>query len=1006
MRIGCLQFAPQVGDVDNNLNRADAVLSKANPEDLDILVLPEMAFSGYNFKSLQDISPFLEPSGSGITSLWARTMALKYNCTVLAGYPEKVDVSPNWPTGPEYYNSAIVVNADGETIANYRKAFLYYTDESWALEGNRGFYDGYIPGLGNTAIGFGMDMNPYKFEAPWHAFEFAFHILEVESNLVIVTMSWMTREDRRHFSRMPNEPDMDTLTYWITRLEPLIRSNNEDEIIVVFCNRTGTEEEVTYAGTSAVIGIQEGEVQVYGLLGRGEKDLLVIDTNNRPYAKLLYRPDDMAGTLSNHTLKLEQQQGISNADTRATLASEKPHVQQEKSVRILSDPDRNNTVTSHPSLKPTPMAVRPRLVIPQSPPILPNQQYSEEEVLSAISIKSAKSMQSVKSNESEASVQTIRLNPRPPEDSTPYPDSGLPLSGYPTNGFRNEYEKRIYGGQVVITHDSDTVSPTTPFEGVSPISPLRAWRPHDGIFRTPIAGPGGRTPSTPVGRKPEPFPWSEIKNVTAGSNINASKDEGVGNNSVMGISARSQDAQSPRSNTSSKTSKSKSSDGKTPQKKNQSEKQLSRPSSPKSRNASRSGLRGRTDSSLSQRDISLDVSQHIEQISQRAESRNRYNDNGRSHQQQQNADRLSSPNIGSDTWSSGTDSGMDHLLIPIAASPSILGPGARANIPTPVAIDYYRRPTAQGSPRNVRLQQPDHGSPKSDALNSATNLQNERLQRPDDGSPRSDALKGATNLQNASISGTGQTSARSPDVQDVSARSISRGRQPKRRDTATNAATEDVAFERATSADSMINGILHTRVAKRHSSQKKDARNPSQSNDGSHGEHVHIHSVPDESEFERVEVISCPNCPIHGRHSASSHDASKRASDPTGQRRRAGEVASEEKAGSDRGTRLDKDADKDKGNVVEENARPKDQENAASENQYSSTNEQVRSTSQMELSSERQPLRIRSTYNPSTPRAMVFNPNDVQIEATLAETMGSEREQQLPGWFAVERMGD
>jgi predicted amidohydrolase len=40
------QFAPQVGDVDNNLNRADAVLSKANPQNLDILVLPELAFSG------------------------------------------------------------------------------------------------------------------------------------------------------------------------------------------------------------------------------------------------------------------------------------------------------------------------------------------------------------------------------------------------------------------------------------------------------------------------------------------------------------------------------------------------------------------------------------------------------------------------------------------------------------------------------------------------------------------------------------------------------------------------------------------------------------------------------------------------------------------------------------------------------------------------------------------------------------------------------------------------
>ena len=49
MRIACLQFSPHVGDIDNNLNRADAVLNKAKPEELealDMLVLPEMAFSG------------------------------------------------------------------------------------------------------------------------------------------------------------------------------------------------------------------------------------------------------------------------------------------------------------------------------------------------------------------------------------------------------------------------------------------------------------------------------------------------------------------------------------------------------------------------------------------------------------------------------------------------------------------------------------------------------------------------------------------------------------------------------------------------------------------------------------------------------------------------------------------------------------------------------------------------------------------------------------------------
>jgi predicted amidohydrolase len=55
MKIACLQFAPQVGDIDNNLNRADAVLSKASAEELDgldLLVLPELAFTGTSWSCL------------------------------------------------------------------------------------------------------------------------------------------------------------------------------------------------------------------------------------------------------------------------------------------------------------------------------------------------------------------------------------------------------------------------------------------------------------------------------------------------------------------------------------------------------------------------------------------------------------------------------------------------------------------------------------------------------------------------------------------------------------------------------------------------------------------------------------------------------------------------------------------------------------------------------------------------------------------------------------------
>jgi hypothetical protein len=73
MRIACLQFAPQAGDIDNNLNRADAVLNRANQDDLDdldVLVLPELAFTGefvqpsqmhVSLRRVMTIAPIVRP---------------------------------------------------------------------------------------------------------------------------------------------------------------------------------------------------------------------------------------------------------------------------------------------------------------------------------------------------------------------------------------------------------------------------------------------------------------------------------------------------------------------------------------------------------------------------------------------------------------------------------------------------------------------------------------------------------------------------------------------------------------------------------------------------------------------------------------------------------------------------------------------------------------------------------------------------------------------------------
>jgi protein N-terminal amidase len=121
--------------------------------------------------------------------------------------------------------------------------------------------------------------SPYKFKAPWIEFEFACHILETGAKLAIMSMAWSTRHYHHAYTNNPEDPDLDALIYWAERLEPVIRQDFLGEIIVVLANRCGSEGDALYVGTSCVLGIGDGEVNVYGILGRGEEKLLVADTN-------------------------------------------------------------------------------------------------------------------------------------------------------------------------------------------------------------------------------------------------------------------------------------------------------------------------------------------------------------------------------------------------------------------------------------------------------------------------------------------------------------------------------------------------------------------------------------------------------------------------------------------------------------------------------------------------------------------------------------------------------
>ena len=198
----------------------------------------------------------------------------------------------------------------------------------------------------------------------------------MQSNLVIVTLAWPTNQEGRLFSRTPHEPDMETVAHWVSRLEPIIKQNGDEEVIVVFANRSGSEDGVVYAGSSVVLGIKGGEVNVYGILGRSDRELLVVDTDKEPYGKLVYRqgPDAMPYLAPYENIqatpsRLSISEVVEPNDSAdplksgmSTPARNQPKLSLKTKTEDLEPPFPSVVTPTGPS--PTPFSRRPRISIP------------------------------------------------------------------------------------------------------------------------------------------------------------------------------------------------------------------------------------------------------------------------------------------------------------------------------------------------------------------------------------------------------------------------------------------------------------------------------------------------------------------------------------------------------------------------------------------------------------------------------------------------------------------
>lgn len=127
MKIGYFQFKPEACNPDENIDKIETALRDKN---FDLIVLPELANSGYLFSSFDELKKTSDEIPGGIFCGALKKIAKDKNAAVVSGICEKA--------GDKYYNSSVLVYPSGE-IKTYRKLHLFYDEKLWFAKSENPF---------------------------------------------------------------------------------------------------------------------------------------------------------------------------------------------------------------------------------------------------------------------------------------------------------------------------------------------------------------------------------------------------------------------------------------------------------------------------------------------------------------------------------------------------------------------------------------------------------------------------------------------------------------------------------------------------------------------------------------------------------------------------------------------------------------------------------------------------------------------------------------------------
>ena len=210
MKAGYLQFCPHF----NNLEKTLASLDRLITPDIEVqlLVLPELCNSGYNFSSLAEAEKTAEPAHDSHFIRFLQQKANELNCHIVSGFNEL--------EGQTLFNSSVLVNKHG-LQGLYRKIHLFNTEKLYFQPGNVGLP---VFDIGDAKIGMVVCFD-WVFPEAWRTLALkGADIVCHPSNLVL-----------------PGFAQQAVPVHGLT-----------NRVFTITANRTGSEKELSFTGCSQI----------------------------------------------------------------------------------------------------------------------------------------------------------------------------------------------------------------------------------------------------------------------------------------------------------------------------------------------------------------------------------------------------------------------------------------------------------------------------------------------------------------------------------------------------------------------------------------------------------------------------------------------------------------------------------------------------------------------------------------------------------------------------------